>query len=110
MRHRAFAEKLGTRVAKITIDEGHSFLAYGHDAFLIAFADAADATDGAIEVHHAQAGQLRNAQAAGVKDFEHGAIAQADGSFIVGLSKEFFHFFQAQIIRKGAADFGRFEI
>ena len=57
-RHLALAEKFGAGVAKIAIDKGQRLLAHGNDAFLVALANAADITSGAVEIHHPQAGQF----------------------------------------------------
>ena len=106
----SFSEKLRAGIAEITIHECHGFFADGNDAFLVALADAADIARGAVEIHDAQAGQFRDAKAAGIKDLKHGAVAEADGSFLVRLSEQLFDLFEAEIVRQGATDFGRFEI
>jgi len=106
----ALGQKLRAGIAKIAIDERDGFFAYGNDAFLVSLADTADATGGTIQIQDTKIGEFGDPQSAGIENFEHGAVAQADGSFLVGLSEELFNFFETKIAGKRAANFGRFQM
>src|SRR5271169_2156870 len=71
------ANQLGARITKKTFNQGQGFLADRDDAFLVALANATDAADRDVEIHDPKADEFRNAQARGVENVQHSAIAQA---------------------------------
>ena len=61
-----------------------------------------------VQVGNAQAAEFGDAQAAGVHQLDHGAIAHADCVLRVRLAKQAVHFLDAQKFGQALAEFRRF--
>ena len=68
----------------------------GHDALFVALADDFYKTNVQIKMRKAQLRQFRNAQPAGVKGFEHGAIAHAVGFAQINDLQHALNFFKTE--------------
>src|SRR6267143_520296 len=104
------AEQLRPGVAEVLFDDGERLLANGNNAFLVAFADAANTADFGIEIRDAQPSELRYTQAGRVQNLKHGALPQAERSLDIGLAQHALDFLEAEIARQGTPDLRRFEV
>src|ERR1700687_139629 len=99
-----FAEQLRPGAAEILFDDGERLLANGNNAFLVAFADAANTADLGVEIGDAQPSELRYTQAGRVQNLEHGAVPKAERSLDIGLAEHALDFLEAEIARQGTPD------
>ena len=71
---------MGTALAEVVFKSFDRGAAQRHDAFLVAFAANMDAAGIESQVAGGERRDLRDAQAAGIEEFENGAIAQGGGA------------------------------
>ena len=95
----AAIEDRGASVAAVTLQPGERFFAERHQPLLRALAGDAQGVVDEAHVHGLQPDQLAHAQAAGVHQLEHGAVAQAERGVDVGRSEQGLDLRLAQALR-----------
>src|SRR5208283_5084880 len=106
----ALANQLGASIAQKALDQRESFLTDRDNALLVALADTTHAANGSVEIHDAKRDEFGNAKAGGIKNVEHGMVAQAQRRLVVGLCQKAFDFFEAKIARERTANLRRFQV
>ena len=71
----------------ILFERGLGFRAVGNDAFLVAFAAYAQHALFLLDVGEVEAGELADAKAGGVEQFEQGAVAAQQQAFVFQFGK-----------------------
>ena len=75
-----------------------------NNTLLVAFPNTADAANLGIQICNLQADEFGNAQTGGIKDFEHGAVAQTERRRGIGLLQKPLDLFEFQVARQRAPD------